>query len=133
MSALYHHPVPAFLLDVFFGLVVDLPSAALDHVADVGFILQHIRNAFATPQASVGAGIGRRQTSMSRQMGNFRFIKSNSNFPTDHAVQCHTEDPSHHQSCFLVNDNFVLPVLSHFPPLERFNQWFLKLVRYQPV
>ena len=49
VSALHNDPVLTVLLDALFGLIIDLPGATLNHAADVGLILQHIRDALAGP------------------------------------------------------------------------------------
>ena len=49
MGTLYHHPVFRLLADALLRLVVDFPAAPLNHVADIGLILQHVRDALTGP------------------------------------------------------------------------------------
>ena len=42
MGIFYHYPILSFLMQALLGLIADLHLSPLHHIADIGFILQHL-------------------------------------------------------------------------------------------
>ena len=107
MGVFNNHPVLTVLFQTLFGLVADLHSSSLDHIAQVGFVLEHLRDTLTGPQAGVRAFTSHVPTAVGCWCRNAFFIKSCCNLSAAHAIQCHGEDPSYYRSHFLVDDDFI--------------------------
>ena len=81
--------------------------------------MQHIGNTLAAPQAGVGAGIGHRQPRIGGRGRNSLCVQLGCNLTAAHPVQRHAEDPPHHGSHFLVDDDFVFLGGVHLVAIDR--------------
>ncbi len=107
MGSFYHNPVFSGLFQTFLRFVTDLHHASLNHIADVGFVLQHLRNPFAGPQTGVGPLSAHIPPTISCWCRNALLIEGGGDFSAAHPIQRHGEDPPHDGGNFLVNDDFV--------------------------
>jgi len=102
-----YNPVFPILFQTFLGLVADFHRSSLNHIAQVGFVLQHFRNAFAGPKSGIRTFASHIPATVSCRRRNAFFVESRRNLSAAHTIQCHGEDSAHHRSHFLIDDNFV--------------------------
>ena len=107
MGPFHHNPVFRRLLEALFGLIADLDTAPLDHVADVGLIFQHFRDPLAAPQAGIGPGGSHLPAAVSCRCGDPLFVEGGCNLPAADSRKGQGKDVPHHRRHFLVNDDLV--------------------------
>ena len=107
VGALHHHPVGRVLLQALLGLVTDLHAAPLDHVADIGLVLQHVGDPLTAPQAGVGAGSRHWEISIGCRGRHSLLVEEGGDIPAAHARESQGENPPHDRGYFLINDDFV--------------------------
>ena len=108
VGSLHHNPVFSGLFQTLLGFVTDLHHASLNHISDIGFILQHFRDSLTAPQAGVGAAPSHTPSAVSCRGRYALLIESGGDFSAAHPIQRHGEDPPHDGCHFLVNDDLVL-------------------------
>jgi len=79
----------------------------LNHVAEVCFVLQHLRNTFTGPKAGVGTFAAHVPATVGCGRRNTLFVERCRNLAAAHTIQRHSEDLPHNWSNFLVNDDLV--------------------------
>ena len=118
MSTFHHDPIFSLLMQTLLGLVANLYLPPLHHVADVGLVLQHIRDSLAAPQTRIGAFSSHIPAAVGSWRWNAFFIQSCRDLAAAHTVQCHSKDPPHHGRRFLVNDDLVFLIGVHLVAID---------------
>ena len=119
VGTLHHHPVGRVLLQALLGFIADLHAAPLHHVADVGLVLQHLRDPFAAPQAGIGAGFRYWETRVGCRGGHPLLVEESGDVPAAHAGEGQGEDPPHDRGYFFINDDLVLLRWVHLVAVNR--------------
>ena len=133
MGTLHDHPVLPILFQALLGFIADFHAAALHHVANIGLVLQHIRNALAAPQAGIGAWIGHWKPSIGGRGRHSFYIQLACDLAATHTGQRHTEYPPYHRSSLFINDDFIFLRGVHLIAIDRLAADELSLPLFIPL
>lgn len=107
MCIFNNDPFASVLSDAFLGFVADFYRLSLHHIPYIGFVPQHIRNAFAGPKTTVWTFMPHLPSAIGRRSWDSFFIQCHCDLTAAHAAQSHGKYASDDLCSIFIDHNFI--------------------------